>query len=44
MLSDQEIKEHDKWGREAKGYQVGGNYEDNPDLDKFSLMNYMKLK
>ena len=44
QLSDQEQKERDIWGKNLNGYLGGGNFEDNPDLNQYTLRKYVKLK
>lgn len=43
-MSLHEQKIADNWGKSMNGYQGGGNYEDNPDLNLLSIRKYQLMK
>ena len=44
MLTRDQLKEREEWGKSKDGYVAGGNYDDDPNLKKFTIKSYQKLK
>ena len=42
--SMQEILQAEQWGKNADGFQAGGNFEDDPKLVKYTVRKYAKMK
>ena len=40
MMSKEQIREMEDWGRGKNGYTAIGNYDDNPDLKIFTIKKY----
>jgi hypothetical protein len=43
-MTRKKIRENDEWGVSKNGYVAGGNFDDDPTLNKFSVKNYQKMK
>lgn len=43
-MSIHEKKEAQDWGKSLNGYQGGGNYEDNPEMNQLSIRKYQMMK
>ena len=38
------MREVENWGKSREGYQAGGNYDDNPQLNQFTMRKYQMMK
>lgn len=40
MLTADQLREREEWGKSKDGYVAGGNYDDDPNLKKFTIKSY----
>ena len=44
QLSQSQLVEMENWGKSVDGYTGGGNFDDNPNLENFTLKKYNQMK
>ena len=44
QMSMQKIAQDEAWGKNADGFTAGGNFEDNPKLERYTVRKYQKMK
>ena len=44
QLSQSQLVEMENWGKSVDGYTGGGNFDDNPKLENFTLKKYNQMK
>lgn len=37
IVSNEQMIERERWGQSQNGYIAGGNFEDNPNLKRFTI-------
>ena len=43
-MSLAQTKEYEEWGKSKDGYIAGGNFDENPDLEVYTLKKYHDMK
>lgn len=39
-LSQEQLREKEAWGRSVDGYVAGGNFDDDPNLKRYTVKTY----
>ena len=43
-MTAQQVAEKEMWGKSLNGYIGGGNFDENPKLERYTLQKYQQMK